>query len=108
MSFRVRGLATSPVAVGFRLAGVATDEVSTVDAAARRLEELAGQTDVGVVLMEQSLFDEIPDSLRHRLSRRALPVIVPVPRAAREAGTSGEEYILELLLRAIGYRVRLQ
>lgn len=108
MSFRVRGLATSPIAVGFRLAGVATDEVATVDAAARRLEELAGQPDVGVVLMEQSLFDEIPDLLRRRLSRRALPVIVPVPRATREAGTSGEEYILELLRRAIGYRVRLQ
>jgi vacuolar-type H+-ATPase subunit F/Vma7 len=108
VSFRVRGLATEPIAAGFRIAGVSTDTVSTPAEASRRLAELARQVDVGVVLMEQALVDRIPESLRRTLARRATPVIVAVPAPVPEAADAGEEYILELLRRAIGYRVKLR
>ena len=108
MTFRVRGLATPPIAAGLRIAGVPAESVSSPGEAARRLAELARKDDVGVVLMEQPLVDQIPDPLRRALARRATPVVVAIPRAVPEAENAGEEYILELLRRAIGYRVKLR
>jgi vacuolar-type H+-ATPase subunit F/Vma7 len=107
MSFRVHGLTWPITAAGLRIAGLAADDASSAEDASRRLAELAAAPDVGVILMDQALFDQIPDALRHQLARRALPIVVPIPRPMRVPGEGGEDYILELLRRAIGYRVRL-
>ncbi len=109
MSYRVRAVASPALAAGLRLAGVPVDEAETVLATADRMAALAAQPDVGIVLVEQPLFDALPAAVRHELENRALPIVVPVPHATWGAPADrAEAYILELLRRAIGYRVRLQ
>ncbi|HTR76700.1 MAG TPA: V-type ATP synthase subunit F [Gemmatimonadaceae bacterium] len=109
MSYRVRGLTSPALARGFQIAGIATDTAESDDEASRRLSNLAAEPTMGVILMEQSLFDRVPSALRRDLARRPLPIIVPVPSPAREVGvTAAERYVLELLRRAIGYHVRLR
>jgi vacuolar-type H+-ATPase subunit F/Vma7 len=55
------------------------------------------------------LLDAVPEVVRRAAERRALPILVPIPAPAWGAGAlDAESYILELLRRSIGYRVRLQ
>ncbi len=73
------------------------------------MSALAQEPDLGILLVEQPLFDAFPAPLKRALENRPLPIVVPVPRAAWGAPTDrAEAYILDLLRRAIGYRVRLQ
>ncbi len=109
MSYRVRAVATPALAAGFRLAGLPADDAGTPAAAAERVAALVDAPDLGILLVEQPLYDAFPAAARRDLESRALPIVVPVPRAGWEGGPPpGEAYILELLRRAIGYRVRLQ
>ncbi len=109
MTYRVRGIATPAFAAGLRLAGLPVDEVGGAPGAAERVAALLEDPEMGILLVEQPLFEDLPPLLRRDLENRALPIVVPVPRATWGApGAGPEAYILELLRRAIGYRVRLQ
>lgn len=109
MSWSVRVLASPAVAAGFRLAGLPVEEVDDARTASESLVRAAAQPRLGILLVEQRLLDAASDVVRHDLERRAVPILVPIP-AIRWDGTrdDAEGYILELLRRAIGYRVRLQ
>lgn len=109
MSGRVRVLATPAIAAGFRLAGLVVDTVRPGEDAADRLLAIVARPDLGILIVEQSLLDAVPNDTRRDVERRALPIVVPMPPPAwSEARADAEAYILELLRRAIGYRVRLQ
>jgi len=105
----VRVLARPEIAAGFALAGLHPVEVATGVDACERLDELMAAPDVGVVLMEEKLYDGLAEDVRRRLSRRALPMVVPFPEPAwAEQPRGAEAYIVELLRQVIGYRVRLK
>jgi vacuolar-type H+-ATPase subunit F/Vma7 len=109
MSYRVRTVATPALAAGLRLAGLPADDVADASAAAERVAALVQKPDLGILLVEQPLYDAFPPAARRELENRALPIVVPVPAATWEApGDRAESYILELLRRAIGYRVKLK
>ena len=109
MSCRVRAIATPALAAGLRLAGLPADDAEDPVAAAERVAALVEEPDLGILLVEQCLFDAFPPVYRRELENRALPIVVPVPRATWGTVTDrAESYILDLLRRAIGYRVRLQ
>lgn len=110
MSHRtVHAIGPTEMVAGFALAGVPTTEAASTDEGAMRLAELLARDDVGIVLADDRLVQQLPIAVRRRAALRAVPVLVPVPRPtwiAEEREPS--RYILELLQRAIGYRVRLQ
>lgn len=109
MTGAVRVLASPAVAAGFRLAGLAAVGAAPGTEAATQVQRLAGDPTCGILLVEQPLLDALPGDLRDDLERRPLPLLVPIPPPAWEEGATGaEDYILDLLQRAIGYRVRLQ
>ncbi len=109
MKYAVHVVASPPLAAGFRLAGLVVDEVLSPGDANRAVERLASQPDMGILLVQQDLYDALGDPLRQLLERRPLPILVPVPVAEWAGGRKrAEDYILDLLQRAVGYRVRLQ
>jgi vacuolar-type H+-ATPase subunit F/Vma7 len=109
MSYRIHVVAPPGIAAGFRLAGLAVGEASTPREAEDLLRTEAACPDAGVILVQQALYDALPLVMRRELERRPLPIVVPVPAAQwAEARRRPEDYILELLQRAVGYRVRLQ
>ncbi len=109
MSYTVRVLASAASAAGFRLSGLSVDEVAKTEDAGTHLQRLAALPHTGILLVEQALLDAVPETVRRDVERRAVPILVPIPAPAWAGAPSGaEEYILELLRRAIGYRVRLQ
>ena len=74
-----------------------------------RLRELLEDPGAGIVLVEDTFYDRLPDDLRHDLGRRSLPMVVPFPGPAwAERPEAAEGYIIDLLRQVIGYRVRLR
>jgi vacuolar-type H+-ATPase subunit F/Vma7 len=63
---------------------------------------------VGVLLVEEDLHPLLPEALRARLSASAVPMTVLFPAPSLAGEQAGEAYVVELLRRAIGYRVRLK
>jgi vacuolar-type H+-ATPase subunit F/Vma7 len=109
MSQGVRVVCRSDVAGGFALAGLRTVEAATSLEAADRLRELRRQPDVGVIMVEDTLYDRLPEELSRDFSRRPLPMVVPFPGPIWQARPEGAEaYIVELLRQVVGYRVRLK
>lgn len=109
MSYAVHVIARPQVASGFSLAGVRADEAADSQEGAARLRELLHDPKAGVVLLEDSFYDGLPDDLRAELGRRPLPMVVPVPGPQwGERRPAAEAYIVELLRQVIGYRVRLR
>ena len=98
-----------PVLVpGFALAGIASWPATTSGETAEALSAQRTRDHVGVVLVEEVLYDELADDLRARLERWIRPVVVPFPGPALTEAISAETRVVELLRRAIGYRVRLR
>ncbi|HEX7024441.1 MAG TPA: hypothetical protein VF187_06455, partial [Gemmatimonadales bacterium] len=62
----------------------------------------------GVILLQEEIYQALPDDVRARLDRSAHPVVVPMPGPAWVAAPSAEERVIELLRRAIGYRIKLR
>ena len=108
MKHTVRVVARSPVATGFAMAGARVVEVETPAEAAREVTNMREQGDVGVVLVENSLYRELPDEVRRGRRHRPVPIVVPFPGPRWEEGGEAEQYVIEMLRRAIGYRVRMR
>ena len=106
---RVVAVGEFPLISGFALAGIPVVEAETRDEAAARLADLVNRDDVGVVFADHAVVDALPEPIRRRLSRQSTPVLLslPDPEWSAAVETQSNE-ILDLLQRAIGYRVRLQ
>jgi vacuolar-type H+-ATPase subunit F/Vma7 len=93
---------------GFALAGVRALPARDARECGPLLEALVEESESGVLLVEDALYRELSDELRERLERRAVPVVVPFPGPRGEEGPATEVELVEMLRRAIGYRVRLR
>lgn len=109
MEGRVAVLCRPPSAAGFALAGLQPMEVEDSSEDNRRLSALLDDPGLGLVLVESSLYDALEDEVRHRISSRVLPLVIPFPGPAWAAGLAASDaYVVELLRQAIGYQVRLR
>lgn len=109
MTWDVRAIATPAFAAGFRLAGIAVDDVATAEDAATVIARRSAEPATGILLVEQRLLDAMPEPLRREANRRPVPILVPVPSPTwGGAPADAESLILDLLRRAIGYRVKLR
>jgi len=107
MGLTVRVVCRPETAAGFELAGLRAD--TAVDAATTRarLAALADDPGVGIVLVDERLLRALPAELVQRLERQPRPLVAPFPPPRFAATEAAEEAVLEILRRAIGYRVRL-
>lgn len=98
-------LTTPELAPGYRLAGAATLEVSSVEAATARLEELL-PNEQGVVALHEPYLHALDRTLRMRLDALRAPLVVPLPSGAGTEG-AGErrERLLQMLWQAVGYEI---
>jgi vacuolar-type H+-ATPase subunit F/Vma7 len=72
------------------------------------LSALAGHPALAVILVEEAVYDAMPPESRLPFDRSTRPVVVPFPSPAWGPPRVAEERVIELLRRAIGYRVRLK
>ena len=109
MDYGLRVVCRPEVAAGFALAGLRPTEVATLEAGVAEVRDLLDQPDVGVALVQDAIYDALPEDLRRRVGRRPLPMLIPFPGPAWVSRPAeAEAYIVELLRQVIGYRVRLR
>ncbi len=109
MTGTVQVVATPAVSPGFLLAGIRPTPATTSDECARHLERLAAEPDCALILVEDRLYDGLPEERRREFTGRAMPLVVPFPGPSGAPGAAPfEERIAEVLRQAIGYRVRLR
>ena len=101
-------IASPGLGTGFSLAGVHVIEAADGQSASRELERLTDEASAGVVIIDEPLYRELPEEQRRGLTRTSKPVVIPVPGPDWTEESTAHEYIVEILRRAIGYRVRLQ
>lgn len=110
MRASVHAICRREAALGVALAGIAPIEASTGADATAALATLA-RTPArgGVVLVEASLYDALPPGVRRQIHKDGAPILVPFPGPAPlPEGAAPEQELLEVLRRAIGYRVRIK
>lgn len=110
MKAPVRAICRREAALGIALAGLAPIEAATGADAAAALAALA-RTPArgGVVLVEATLYAALPAAVRRQIRKDGAPILVPFPGPAPlPPGAAPEQELLEVLRRAIGYRVRLK
>lgn len=106
MELKVRVLCRPEAAAGFELAGLRVASAPDPASAAAQLKDLAADHTVGVVLLESALHAGLPRELIAKLERKGVPVIATFPSPQWDERGAAEEVVLEILRRAIGYRVR--
>lgn len=107
MDLSVRVVCRPEIAPGFELAGLRADTAIDGAGARLRLAALAGDPAVGIVLLEERLHRALPVDFAQRLERQSRPLVAQFPSPCFGAAEAAEEAVLELLRRAVGYRVRL-
>lgn len=103
----VRVLCDPAVKPGFALASLSA-RATGPGGAAGALEEMAEESRTGVILVQSDLYEAAAGPTLRRLERQTIPVLLPFPGPRWTARPSAEEYVVELLRQAIGYRVRLR
>ena len=107
MELSVRVVCRPEIAPGFELAGLRVDAAVDGASARARLAALADDPGVGIVLVEERLLRALPADMAQRLERQPRPLVAPFPSPSFGAPEAAEAAVLEILRRAIGYRVRL-
>ncbi len=94
--------------LGFRLAGAPVEEIEEGQEA-ERLKAIVSDPSLGVLAIEETLLDRVPEALLQRVGREGVPVLLPfaLPKGWQEAGR-GEQYVATLIRRAIGYHIKIQ
>lgn len=110
MKAQLHAICRPQTALGIALSGIAPIEAATGAQAAAALAELARTPGRGgVVLIEAELYDALPGATLRQIRRDGVPILQPFPGPAPlAAGVAPEQELLDVLRRAIGYRVRLK
>ncbi len=110
MRVPIRVICRHGTALGVALAGVAPIEVASAPEAATALAALAPTPGRGgVVLVERDLSEALPSATRRQIRKQGAPILMPFPGPAPlRPGVTPEEELLEVLRRAVGYRMRLR
>lgn len=103
MRATVRVICRPELVAGFGLTGVETLAAATQDEASTQIARISRSTPDQVLLVQEDLLADgsVP-------GRQDLPLIVPFPGPDRTETSDAEATIVEILRRAIGYRVRLR
>lgn len=104
--YRLAILCPERIEKGFSLTGIETFVSEVGTKTEELLSELLTQKNVGVIMIPQEhLADFDPRTLK-KLDALQIPLVVPVPMGGREC-VSPENYISQIVRRAIGYNIKI-
>lgn len=90
----------------FKLAGLSDiNVVDDAEEAGKRVEELLGRPDVGIILITERLADQVPGLADKTVDRR-YPLVLPIPER-RGPAVVKTDLIVELIRRKAGIEVKL-
>jgi vacuolar-type H+-ATPase subunit F/Vma7 len=100
-------LTTPELELGYRLAGVATQALGSLDDATERIEQLLDEGGAGdVIAVYEPYFNELAAPLRRRIDARVSPLVVALPGGeGADAEAERRSQHLRILWEAVGYQI---
>lgn len=103
-----RVIADADSVVGFRLAGVDAVAAGCPEEAERLLRDCIAEGCASLILLNQSFLDRFSEATRRRIEKLGLPLIIPLPISpAWGKAEPGQDYVLSLIRRAIGFQMKI-
>ena len=94
-------IGNAPLVTGFQLAGLENNVVTSKEEFQKTLEDYLAKSEFGIIIVNETMLNEIDWRLRKKLDSIAYPVVVPIPDISGQTG-SGDE-IRNLIKRALGF-----
>ena len=104
--FRLAVICPEKLARGFELTGVDVFISDSREKTEGLLFQTIGDKKAGLVILPQEHLERFEERTRKQIEGLELPLIVPVPMT-QESNVVPEEYISQLVRRAIGYQVKI-
>ncbi len=96
------------MATGFQLAGVRVHEANQDSDVSKGLEfALESSNRIGLVVVDESLLENISERLKNRCDASAVPLVLPLPLGGKEDPEKQAEAVQEMVRSAIGFSVKL-
>lgn len=103
---RITFITPEDARLGFALTGV--DQVITDKAGVTRsLEKVLEDEDVGLIILDERLYFHLSQDYLARIEKYWQGILLPLP-APEKIEEIPEDYVMQLIARAIGYHVRLE
>ncbi len=97
------------ISTGFRLSGVEVREVGKGEDVPLLFEGILKENRYGLVIIEETLLEYLPEPLRRRIEKSGKPIVIPInTQVSREVEEGVEGYITWLIRRAIGYSIKIK
>lgn len=106
-AFRIVVVTSPALASGLRLAGATVLVACAEGEATELLRSLAGQPEVGLVVVTDDVWCSVPDRIRGTLQELARPIVLCVPSGDAAGLPSRRALAGEAVEQAIGHRIEL-
>ena len=94
---------------GFELTGAGIEPEIDPARVQWLMEELLRSRDTEIVVITESLYEQIPEKVRTRAEASDRPLFVTLPRpAGRDEWAEREDLVSQIIRRTIGYRVKIR
>jgi len=94
---------------GFALTGARIRPESDPGRAERIMENLFRSREADIIVVTESLFEQLPEKTRIQAEASGRPIFLTLPRPAGiEAWGEREDLISRIIRRAIGYRLKIR
>lgn len=95
--------------LGFRLAGYPCVVAEAGPGAQQAVESLMRDPAVGLIAIDERIFQSLPERLQKKAEGSNRPAVVPIPSLfGWERVSGGEDYIIRMIRRAVGYQLRIR
>lgn len=103
---RIAFITPKDARLGFALTGV--DQITTDKAGVTQsLEKILEGRDVGLIILDERLYFHLSQDYLTHIERHWEGILLPLPAPAKIEEIP-EDYVMQLIARAIGYHVRLE
>lgn len=105
MTKKVIAITTDKLKNIFSLAGIEHYIVENASSAENKIKEEIEKETIGLIIIEETIFNQIDLRLQYFLERRWNGVICKLPSTTPVSAE--ESYIIRLINRAVGYQIRI-
>ncbi|MEW6721691.1 MAG: V-type ATP synthase subunit F [Candidatus Micrarchaeota archaeon] len=101
MKSKIIVIGDAPLVMGFRLAGIENTVQASDATIQHELEKALGQTEIGIIVTNETMLNKIDWRLKKKLDSIAYPVVIPMPDYSGKSAEGDE--IRNLIKRALGF-----
>lgn len=96
-------------APGFELTGIDVSKVNSSGEATDRVREIIDSKEEGIVILNQSFFDEFDDKFKKEIDSCNKPIFMTFPDIKGWGVQEPEtKYVSQLIQRALGYTIKIK